>query len=73
MVPPCKNSGPFWAGAALGQFLERSHFKSVAAVDGKEVGSSCGEFTKHYYHEEIETEEQKEEFEKWKVKHLVRE
>ncbi len=38
---------------------------------GKEVGSSCGEFTKHYYHEEIETEAQKEEFEKWKVKHLV--
>ena len=40
---------------------------------GKEVGSSCGEFTKHYYHEEIETKEQKEEFEKWRVKHLVRE
>lgn len=38
---------------------------------GKEVGSSCGEFTKHYYHEEIETEEQKQEFERWKVKHLV--
>lgn len=38
---------------------------------GKEVGSSCGEFTKHYYHEEIETKEQKQEFERWKVKHLV--
>ena len=38
---------------------------------GKEVGSSCGEFTKHYYHEEIETEEQKQEFERWKEKHLV--
>lgn len=38
---------------------------------GKEVGSSCGEFTKHYYHEEIETEEQKQEFEKWRTKHLV--
>ena len=38
---------------------------------GKEVGSSCGEFTKHYYHEEIETEEQKQEFERWKAKHLV--
>ena len=38
---------------------------------GKEVGSSCGEFTKHYYHEEIETEEEKQEFERWKVKHLV--
>lgn len=40
---------------------------------GKEVGSSCGEFTKHYYHEEIETEEQIQEFERWKVKHLVHE
>lgn len=38
---------------------------------GKQVGSSCGEFTKHYYHEEIETEEQKKEFEKWKTEHLV--
>jgi len=38
---------------------------------GREVGSSCGEFTKHYYHEEIETEEQKQEFIKWKKKHLV--
>lgn len=40
-------------------------------LPGKEVGSSCGEFTKHYYHEEIETEEEKQEFEKWKTKHLV--
>lgn len=24
---------------------------------GREVGSSCGEFTKYYYHEEIETDE----------------
>ncbi len=38
---------------------------------GKEVGSSCGEFTKHYYHEEIETEEEGVEFETWKAKHLV--
>lgn len=38
---------------------------------GKEVGSSCGEFTKHYYHEEIETEEQKQKFKRWKAKHLV--
>ena len=30
---------------------------------GKEVGSSCGEFTKHYYHEEIESLEEKQEFE----------
>lgn len=32
---------------------------------GRDVGSSCGEFTKHYYHEEIETPEEKEEFEQW--------
>lgn len=38
---------------------------------GREVGSSCGEFTKHYYHEEIETEEEKQEFENWKSEHLV--
>ncbi len=33
---------------------------------GRDVGSSCGEFTKHYYHYEIETEEEKEKFLKWK-------
>lgn len=33
---------------------------------GKNVGSSCGEFTKHYYHEEIESEQDKAEFLKWK-------
>ncbi len=33
---------------------------------GRDIGSSCGEFTKHYYHEEIETVEDKEEFLKWK-------
>lgn len=38
---------------------------------GREIGSSCGEFTKHYYHQEIETEEEKEEFENWKIKHQV--
>lgn len=40
---------------------------------GREVGSSCVEFTKHFYHMEIETEEQREEFDTWKVKHLVKE
>lgn len=39
---------------------------------GKEVGSSCGEFTKHYYHAEIETEEEKKQFEAWKQKHQIR-
>ncbi len=39
---------------------------------GKEVGSSCGEFTKHYYHEEIESLAEQQEFENWYNKHLVR-
>jgi len=38
---------------------------------GKNIGSSCGEFTKHYYHEEIETEKQLEEFHKWKIRHQI--
>ena len=38
---------------------------------GKEIGSSCGEFTKHYYHQEIETEKEKLEFEIWKNKHQI--
>lgn len=37
----------------------------------KEIGASCGEFTKHYYHIEIETKEEKEEFEVWKKQHQV--
>lgn len=39
---------------------------------GREIGSSCGEFTKHYYHYEIETEAEKQEFEHWRSKHLVK-
>ncbi len=38
---------------------------------GKEIGSSCGEFTKHYYHEELETEEEKEEFLAWERNHKI--
>ena len=38
---------------------------------GREIGSSCGEFTKHYYHEEIETEEERKGFEQWFLKHRV--
>lgn len=38
---------------------------------GREIGSSCGEFTKHYYHQEIETTLEKEEFESWKITHQV--
>jgi adenine C2-methylase RlmN of 23S rRNA A2503 and tRNA A37 len=41
------------------------------APPGREIGSSCGEFTKHYYHQEIETEEQLREFEEWKEKHQI--
>ena len=41
------------------------------APPGKEVGSSCGEFTKHYYHEEIETKKDKEDFLQWKQKHEI--
>lgn len=40
---------------------------------GREVGSSCGEFTKHYYHEEIETEKELQEFLAWKKKHELKE
>ena len=32
---PCKNSGPFWAGAALGQFLERSRKKVLKKIESK--------------------------------------
>ncbi|MDE5630161.1 MAG: hypothetical protein K2I70_01025 [Bacilli bacterium] len=38
---------------------------------GREIGSSCGEFTKHYYHEELETEEERQEFLYWEKKHKV--
>lgn len=39
---------------------------------GREVGSSCGEFTKHYYHQEIETKEELQEFLSWKKKHEIK-
>ena len=38
---------------------------------GREIGSSCGEFTKHYYHEEIETPQQLQEFKDWKTRHQI--
>lgn len=38
---------------------------------GREIGSSCGEFTKHYYHEEIESDEQLKEFLEWEKKHKI--
>lgn len=33
---------------------------------GHKVGSSCGEFTKHYYLSELESEKEKQEFKDWK-------
>lgn len=39
---------------------------------GRNVGSSCGEFTKHYYHSSIETKEEYFDFIKWKEKHLIK-
>lgn len=38
---------------------------------GKNIGSSCGEFTKHYYHEEIESEKDRKEFLEWKRKYEI--
>ena len=38
---------------------------------GKEIGSSCGEFTKHYYLKEIETEKEYHNFLEWKKTHQV--
>lgn len=38
---------------------------------GRQIGSSCGEFTKHYYHYEIETEKEQQEFEQWKIRHEI--
>ncbi len=38
---------------------------------GRDVGSSCGEFTKHYYLSELETKKQKREFLEWKKKHQI--
>lgn len=43
----------------------------VYSPPGREIGSSCGEFTKHYYHSDMETEEEKLEFERWEQKHRV--
>jgi 23S rRNA (adenine2503-C2)-methyltransferase len=39
---------------------------------GREVGSSCGEFTQHYYLEELETKEELQEFNIWYKKHLIK-
>jgi adenine C2-methylase RlmN of 23S rRNA A2503 and tRNA A37 len=38
---------------------------------GRQIGSSCGEFTKHYYHQEIENEKELSEFLEWKKEHEI--
>ena len=38
---------------------------------GRDIGSSCGEFTKHYYLSELETKEEEKEFEEWKNRHQI--
>ena len=43
----------------------------IYSPPGKEVGSSCGEFTKHYYHEEIESKKDLLEFENWVKTHQI--
>ena len=43
----------------------------VYSPPGREIGSSCGEFTKHYYHEEIETHAQYVEFKTWERRHKI--
>lgn len=38
---------------------------------GGKIGSSYGEFTKHYYHEEIESPEELQEFKDWQRTHQI--
>jgi adenine C2-methylase RlmN of 23S rRNA A2503 and tRNA A37 len=38
---------------------------------GHQVGSSCGEFTKHYYLSDLESEDKKKEFAEWKKRHQI--
>ena len=38
---------------------------------GKQVGSSCGEFTKHYYLSKLESIKDKKEFEDWKKRYQI--
>ena len=40
---------------------------------GREIGSSCGEFTKHYYHYQIESDEEYKEFKHWEKEHIISE
>ena len=40
---------------------------------GHHVGSSCGEFTKHYYHSDLESDVEGKEFEEWKREYQIEE
>ena len=55
---------------SLKEELPNLNIKSYSPP-GRCVGSSCGEFTKHYYHYEIETKEEKENFLKWKKEYEI--
>lgn len=41
------------------------------SIPGKEVSHFAPTCTKHYYHEELENEEEKRTFEEWKLKHQI--
>ncbi len=55
---------------SLKEELPNLNIKSYSPP-GRCVGSSCGEFTKHYYHYEIETKEEIEKFLKWKKEYEI--
>lgn len=50
--------------------LARTRVK-IYTPPGREIGSSCGEFTKHYYHDVLETPEEYQEFIEWEKKHKI--
>jgi len=41
------------------------------SLPAKEIGNFCPKFIKHYYHEELESEEEKRNYEEWKLKHQI--
>ena len=54
------------------KYLKDNNIKvKVYSPPGKEIGSSCGQFTKHYYHQEIETKEELKEFLEWEKLYKV--
>ena len=54
------------------KYLKDNNIKvKIYSPPGKEIGSSCGQFTKHYYHQEIETKEELKEFLEWEKLYKV--